>query len=55
MTTRKIAVKTISRISAPMSVMPAPGFVMPALTAAWLTVTSTTAAAPIAPMIWARM
>ena len=38
-----------------MSVMPAPGFVIPAATASWLTVTMTTAAAPIAPMIWARM
>ena len=39
MTTRKIAVKTISRISALMSLMPAPGLVMPSATACWLTVT----------------
>ena len=45
MTTRKIAVKMASRITALMSVMPAPGLVMPAATASWLTVSMTTTAA----------
>ena len=38
-----------------MSVTAGPGLVMPAATAAWLTVSMTTAAAPIAPMTWATM
>ena len=55
MTTRKIAVKIASRTSALMSLMPAPGLVMPSATAVWLTVSMTTTAAAIAPMIWATM
>ena len=39
MTIRKIAVNMASRMSALISLMPAPGLVMPAVTAAWLTVT----------------
>ncbi len=55
MTTRKIAVKVASMTTALMSVMPAPGLVMPSATACWLTVSMTTTAAAMAPMIWARM
>jgi len=56
-TVRKIAVKMVSRTRALMSLMPAAalGFVMPDATAAWLTVSMTTTAAAIAPMIWAMM
>src|SRR6476646_8598522 len=55
MTTRKNAVKAVSRISALTSLMPGPGLVMPALTASWLIAIRTIAAAAIAPMIWAMM
>ena len=54
MTTRKIAVKTVSRTSALTSLIPVPGLVMPS-TACWLTVSMTTTAAAMAPMIWAMM
>ena len=55
MTVTKIAVKIVSRTSALMSLMPAPGLVMPSVTACWLTVSMTTTAAAMAPMIWATM
>ena len=54
-TSRKIAVKTVSRIRAPISVIPVPGLVIPFATVCWLTATAMTAAAPIAPRIWAMM
>ena len=44
------AVATVSMIRAPMSVTPPPGFVTPAATASWLTATTTSAPAAIAPM-----
>jgi hypothetical protein len=50
MTDTKIAVKIVSMTSALMSVMPAPGLVMPSATACWLTVSRTTTAAAMAPM-----
>ena len=55
MTVTKIAVKIASMTTALMSLMPAPGLVMPSATACWLTVSMTTTAAAMAPMIWATM
>ena len=55
MTSTNPAVNTVSRISAPTSVMPVPGFVIPSVTACWLTATRTMTPAAIAPMIWATM
>ena len=54
-TARKPAVATISMISAPTSLTPLPGAVIPAVTAAWLSASMTTTAAAIAPMICDRM
>ena len=49
------AVMTVSMIRAPVSLMPVPGAVMPAFTAAWLTANITSAPAASAPMTWAAM
>ncbi len=55
MTIRKKAVNVISRMRALTSLMPAPGFVIPAFTASWLIEIRMIAPAPMAPMTWAMM
>ena len=55
MTATNVAVRTVSRMRAPISVTPPPGFVTPAVTDACPATASTSAAAPIAPMTCATM
>ncbi len=55
MTAMKPAVSTISMSSAPISVIPLPGLVTPAVTAACDTATMTSRPAARAPTTWATM
>jgi hypothetical protein len=52
MTAMKIAVKTVSMITAWMSLIPLPGTVAVPATLAWLDIVRTRAAAAIPPMSW---